>query len=663
MVIKYRPEIDGLRALAVIAVVLFHADLTLFSEELLKGGYVGVDVFFVISGYLITSILIREIESESFTFKGFYERRARRILPVLFVVMLMSIPFAWIYLLPKGMLEYAGAILSSVGFGSNIWFWIEDGYWAEHSSLKPFLHTWSLSVEEQFYLVFPVFLIVVNRYAQKYIPIILLVLLFLSLAYANYMSEVDAKSSFYLLQYRGWELLAGCLLAHRESQFGRSSHSLLTRFMPKVGIVLILFALVFFDEQTKHPSYFTAIPIVGTMILIWYCQKGELVSVVLSSRVSVRIGLLSYGIYLWHFPIFAFARLRFPNIMLLEWCGLIIFSVFFAWLTYVVVEKPARDRKRLKSKYFVYLMTGAVLVIVVFMSSIYKFDGYPNRLPFNEDFFSTFERSDRTVICWDAKVRAGCSIGKKGSELDFVVIGDSHALSALALFDRLGSQYSKTGYFSFNSGCVPLLGIVVDRIDSDVKACIEANQNAINLAASKKEVTVFLIARWDYYVDGSNSGDHQPISLPGQKFSLENSRQVFLGEMRRTLLEFSVVAENVVILLQPPHQRGMPLSIFTAALNKKGNQSLKAFGSGVKKYISAESVSRSSHISRQLLATTSILTAAEGLNNVYVLDPTDLLCDEVCLIGDAEGSFYYDDDHLSVYGYKKLRNIFSQFFK
>jgi len=244
MTIKYRPEIDGLRAIAVIAVVLYHAGFVINGTNSFSGGYIGVDIFFVISGYLITSIIIKEMAEQKFSFLKFYERRARRILPALFIVMLSSLPFAWIYLLPKAMKEYAASILSSLVFSSNFWFWQEDNYWAEPSALKPFLHTWSLSVEEQFYLVFPMILVMLWRFAKRHITSILVAGFLLSLLVAELGTIIHPDFTFYLLPSRGWELLAGAILAKHEMDHGRLNRPCFDTFMPILGLFLIFYAYI-----------------------------------------------------------------------------------------------------------------------------------------------------------------------------------------------------------------------------------------------------------------------------------------------------------------------------------------------------------------------------------------------------------------------------------
>lgn len=206
--IKYRREIDGLRAVAVLPVLMFHAGFSTF-----QGGYVGVDIFFVISGYLITSILLDHLDNGTFTLVGFYERRARRILPALFFVMLCSLPFAWFLLLPKAFIDFGQSIAAVSIFSSNVLFWAESGYFEAASELKPLLHTWSLGVEEQYYLVFPLFLMVVWRYARKHLLRVLILLAILSLAIAQWGVFYKPEAAFFLLPMRGWELAIGAIVA------------------------------------------------------------------------------------------------------------------------------------------------------------------------------------------------------------------------------------------------------------------------------------------------------------------------------------------------------------------------------------------------------------------------------------------------------------------
>ncbi len=369
--LTYRPEIDGLRAVAVIAVVLYHAAFVTSGIHVLPGGFIGVDVFFVISGYLIGSILLRDMNNGTFRFADFYERRARRILPALLTVLIATVPCAWAILLPKAMKEYAGSALCVLAFASNVCFWREDGYWAEPSALKPLLHTWSLSVEEQFYLFFPIALFALWKFANKHIVGILSLAMLASLQLADRGSDEFASAAFYLLPTRGWELLAGALLAKLELDRGRASHPLLSATLPGVGLFLIASAFVFFDGQTRHPSLVTLLPIAGTALLVWFCRKGEPVTDLLAKRPMVALGLISYGLYLWHFPIFAFGKVRSSTPSdgeKLEWIAL---ATALAAATYFLVEKPFRDRYRVGTRSFVRAATAAGCLLLAVSGFFY----------------------------------------------------------------------------------------------------------------------------------------------------------------------------------------------------------------------------------------------------------------------------------------------------
>ena len=309
---NYRPEIDGLRAFAVLGVILYHANITFSGIQPFKGGFIGVDIFFVISGYLITSIILNELTTTgSFSFKYFYERRIRRIIPVLLFVMISSIPFAWMYLMPENLIDYSYSQLSSLGFGSNFYFWdIGQKYGAMNGLLKPFLHTWSLSVEEQFYIFFPLTLLIVLKYCRKYLIQVLIFNFIFSLILAEWTSRNYPSISFYFIHTRVWELMAGSILAYLEITFGRENKNKFFCYsFPIIGFLLILHSFFFFNDQMLHPSIYTLSPIVGTSLIIWFSNKDEIITKILSLKIIVGIGLISYSLYLWHYPIFAFARI------------------------------------------------------------------------------------------------------------------------------------------------------------------------------------------------------------------------------------------------------------------------------------------------------------------------------------------------------------------
>ncbi len=349
MKITYRPELDGLRAIAVGAVILYHGQIKIFGFEIFKGGFIGVDIFFVISGYLITSIILKElILSGTFSFKNFYERRIRRILPALLFVMLISILFAWTYLLPEAFIDFSKSILYSIGFSSNSYFHYSGQIYGDESGLlKPFLHTWSLSVEEQFYIIFPLVLLITFKYFRKYLLAILVIILLISLQTADWGSRNYQSATFYFFYTRIWELLAGSILAYFEIIKGQIAKKKISNFIfQSLGLILIGHSILFFDDKMFHPSFYTLSPIIGTCFIIWFSNKDELITKILSTKLFVGIGLISYSLYLWHYPIFVFSRIvEFTQGSLFRKLLLLIILFIISIFTYFFIERPARNKK------------------------------------------------------------------------------------------------------------------------------------------------------------------------------------------------------------------------------------------------------------------------------------------------------------------------------
>lgn len=305
---KYRSEIDGLRAIAVVPVIFFHAGFKVFS-----GGFVGVDIFFVISGYLITSLIIAEKNAGTFSLVNFYERRVRRILPALLFVLLACLPFALLWMVPSDLKRFSQSLASVSVFASNFEFWRESGYFGIDNELKPLLHTWSLAIEEQYYLLFPIFLILCWQLPARWIAVLIMVLAIFSLAVAQWASLNHPTAAFYLLPTRGWELLVGALLAIVVSK-GETKITTVSRSIGEVatvtGLALIAYAVLAFDKNTPVPGLYILIPAIGTALVILFATPKTFVGRLLGSKALVAIGLISYSAYLWHQPLFAFARLR-----------------------------------------------------------------------------------------------------------------------------------------------------------------------------------------------------------------------------------------------------------------------------------------------------------------------------------------------------------------
>jgi peptidoglycan/LPS O-acetylase OafA/YrhL len=334
--LHYRPEIDGLRAVAILPVMLFHAGFEWFS-----GGYVGVDVFFVISGYLITSIILEEISAGRFSVAGFYERRARRILPALFFVLLGTTVAGWIWMVPSAFEEYSRALIAVVLFLSNVYFWRTEDYFEPTADLNPLLHTWSLAVEEQFYIVFPLFMLIAWRFGSGPTFWALAALSLLSLLLAEWGAHNRPSANFFLLPTRGWELGVGAACAFVRRAAPPRANALLSA----LGLALIVLSVLAFDAETPFPSLYATAPVGGAALIILCGGAGTPVARLLSLRLLVGIGLISYSAYLWHQPLFALARARtgaYPPPELMAALALATFPL--AYLTWRFVEQPFRRR-------------------------------------------------------------------------------------------------------------------------------------------------------------------------------------------------------------------------------------------------------------------------------------------------------------------------------
>ena len=387
MKLVYRPEIDGLRAIAVGAVILYHAQITILGYQPFKGGFIGVDIFFVISGYLITSLILKElVTTGTFSFKHFYERRIRRILPVLLFVMLVSLPFAWIYLLPVNFLDFSKSIIFSLGFSSNFYFNYSGLQYGNFNGLfKPFLHTWSLSIEEQFYILFPIILLITFKYFKKYLIHTLLISFVISLGLADWSSRNYSEVSFYFLHTRMWELLAGSILAYFEITNGhRSQNQRLNLILPTIGLLLIGHSILFYNDEMFHPSFYTLSPIIGVCLIIWFSnKKDELITKILSTKLFVGIVLISYSLYLWHYPIFSFIRYYksfYQNTEFINFLKYfsILLIILFSILSYSFVEKKFRNKKFKFKKIFL-ILSICSLILIIYNFTIIFYDGYKTR--------------------------------------------------------------------------------------------------------------------------------------------------------------------------------------------------------------------------------------------------------------------------------------------
>ena len=339
---KHRTDIDGLRAVAVIAVILFHAGLTQVS-----GGFAGVDVFFVISGYLITGLILNDIRNGQFSITHFYERRVRRILPALFTLLFLgSVAFYWL-LPPEQLLDFGKSLIATVLFSSNVLFWRQTGYFKDPAEMKPLVHTWSLAVEEQFYIFYPLFLLLISRYFRKRYHWALLTVFCFSLAWSVWGVHHDRNATFYLAPSRAWELLLGGLLA--TDVVPPLTDRRAANVLGAAGLVLMMFSFVALSKASLFPGLNALYPTIGAALIIYTgSPTATSVSRFLGWKPIVFVGLISYSLYLWHWLLIVFAK-YYAVRHLTNWeiTGIVAFSFVIATLSWLFVENPFRGRRGL----------------------------------------------------------------------------------------------------------------------------------------------------------------------------------------------------------------------------------------------------------------------------------------------------------------------------
>jgi peptidoglycan/LPS O-acetylase OafA/YrhL len=359
----YRREIDGLRALAVVPVILSHTGIEMFS-----GGFVGVDVFFVISGYLITTIILAELEQEKFSIVNFYERRARRILPALFVIMLVSFVLGYFLLMPDEFKNLGQSFVATSLFSNNVLLGITSGYWDLASEFKPLLHTWSLGVEEQFYVIVPILLLIFWKIGRTSIVYLLWSIFFISLLFAVWFVNISPKWSFYLLPTRAWEICIGALAAIYSINYSLAIEKFkYSGFLSLIGLLLIIFSIFVFDSSVLSPGLLLLIPTFGAVLLIIFCRHNSIAFSVLGNKVMVFLGLLSYSLYLWHQPIFAFLRAysdKHPSSF--SFLALIPLVFLLSYITWKYVESPFRNKLVIgRNLVLSYSVLGTVVFVTI----------------------------------------------------------------------------------------------------------------------------------------------------------------------------------------------------------------------------------------------------------------------------------------------------------
>jgi peptidoglycan/LPS O-acetylase OafA/YrhL len=526
--VRYRPEIDGLRAVAVIPVILFHAGYELFS-----GGFVGVDVFFVISGYLITTIILTEKEAGQFRLGAFYERRARRILPALFFIIAVSIPFAWLWLMPSEMTDFSRSVATIPIFSSNILFWLESGYFDTASELKPLLHTWSLAVEEQYYILFPLFLMLIWNFGKQKVVLILAAAAVVSLALAEYGSARFPEATFFLLPTRAWELLIGVFAAFY-SFFKRDIRGSQTLSM--IGLALILYSIFAFDEETPFPSLNALVPTLGAAMVILFASSDTIANRLLRLKPLVAIGLISYSAYLWHQPVLALARHSDLDIEGRSWI-LVTLVIILSYFTWKYVERPFRNRRIVhKSAVVPLALSSSVFVLIIGLTGHFM-HGFPERstLPYTANISNyEFDNKELQRESWTLleALAGGNNYGVDGNAFDhelwfaagekkkLLLVGNSHAKD---LYNALRTSESAQDNFQLARYGEKRISCLEDPESPFYKSPNYLSSDLIMIAPSYSERDCA-----GYYDTGNSDTDALPLII--QRMKSDGKVPIIVGQ-------------------------------------------------------------------------------------------------------------------------------------
>lgn len=472
MAVAYRREIDGLRALAVIPVILFHAGFPACS-----GGFVGVDVFFVISGYLITTIIVSDVRNGSFSLSNFYERRARRILPALFLVIVACVPFAWLWMTPHELQQFGKSIIATVAFVSNVFFWVGTGYFDQTSELKPLIHTWSLAIEEQFYLFFPALLLLIAWIGQRRLLLAFTTMAILSLALSQYGAVYKPSAAFFLLPTRAWELLLGSVLSLYVLDNGLAVKSRVAEVASAVGVIMIAASVAAFDTTTPFPGLYALPPTVATALVIYFGTGETVVGRALARKPVMALGLISYSAYLWHQPLFAFARLKSGgDVSSAALLGLVLVAFALASISWRYIETPFRKRLTVSRKLAFSSFVVCATVLVGAGSLANSTGGferyyYNHRLtPLERGVYEIVQRGTGGDMYLDMGDNGDCNFWSKFVTPDVIkrfqscssrfgqatiVLGDSHAMNIFNALYR--SDFGKFVIGISQGGCRPSL--------------------------------------------------------------------------------------------------------------------------------------------------------------------------------------------------------------
>jgi peptidoglycan/LPS O-acetylase OafA/YrhL len=570
-----KSSISGIQSISIISIIFYHAKVTIFGFQFFNGGFIGIDVFFLISGYLTTSIILGELlNTKNFSFEKFYKTKIIEIFPVLLVVILITFILAWFYLLPNDFMEYSKSSITTLSFTSNYYFYFSDYKFEEVKSLlNPLFHTWAISILIQFYILFPIILFILFKYLRKYLIHFLILSFLISLGSADWISRKYDSSSFYFINTRIWEFLVGSILAYIQLENKQINENQKLNFlMSNFGIILLVYSIIFFNNEMYYPSYSTLIPIFGVSLIILFSHKKNIVTNILSSKLFVGISLISFSLYLWHYPIFSFSRIiSFTDNSLIKEALVGLTIILLSVFTYFITEKNYKNRINHFNNVIKLLSVLFIAAIILSLSTISN-NGFKKRNHFPKVIINTYENLNYRKITQD-NLDCHNRLGDKGFCIfnqmknnigDIVILGDS---LTDALLKNLVLEISKTKYRLIHmsySGNLYLPGYVV--YDKYKKKIINDESQHVLRKKFIKENThknTYIVVYGDYnnqfFEKRLNIDENQKIytkfspsyNVNRNNINLSYKERINLikNKFKRTLLNLS--KDNKVILIYP----------------------------------------------------------------------------------------------------------------
>ena len=646
--LEYRPDVDGLRAIAIIFVVLFHA----YPNDI-PGGYVGVDIFFVISCFLITSIIANKIDSDSFGYVEFYSRRIRRIFPALILVFVVGLLLGWYVLFNDEYRQLGKHVLSGAGFVSNLVLWNESGYFDTASEEKPFLHLWSLGVEEQFYIVWPLLLALAWKWKHNFLPIIFSVAV-VSFTLNVFTVERDSVAAFYSPITRFWELMIGGLLAyilsHRSARFGKKS-----TLISAVGLALILLSAAILDKNSLFPGWLALFPTLGAFLVIVAGHRSWFNRSILSHRVVVFIGLISYPLYLWHWMLLSFARIvqggePDGEIKLLA----IVASLFLSWVTYKYLELPIRNAGA--NGYQVAAASTMMLLVGVFGYIIFESNELGTRL--SKTSYAS-QAADLVYKnhwvgwgkCVNKGTTSGCRILDPNNAPDVILIGDSHAGHLASGLRDFYKSRNRNVLVRLSAGCMPFFTLKLG--DKDYFRCKEGRiDKALKYAISTDSIDTIILAGYGNLVlrgrlsTSINTQSHYfGYTTSFTTAEINRNSSVFRAAIFSTLDTLTKTKKKIVFVVDVPELYFNPLECV----------SLRGFSLVGQALRSPCVLERSVFEERARIYHSLVAEAKAAFPAVKFINAANYLCDDnKCNILVENRLLYSTRDHLTTYGSKYL---------